>query len=91
MPTPRSKNGRSTPIAKTISHTTVTPAPQKRFLILVQHEVIMYGEDEKAATRSLLHSKFMRERTNVKCVYVQELPLHDKQEAIIDCRTAPGT
>ena len=88
MPTPRSKNGRSTPIAKTISH---TPAPQKRFLILVQHEVIMYGEDEKAATRSLLHSKFMRERTNVKCVYVQELPLHDKQETIIDCRTAPGT
>ena len=45
----------------------------------------------KAATRSLLHSKFMRERTNVKCVYVQELPLHDKQEPIIDCRTAPGT
>jgi len=65
--------------------------PMKRYLILVQHEVIMYGEDEKAATSSLLHSKFMRDRTNIKCVYVQELPLHDKQEPIIDVRTAPGS
>jgi len=53
--------------------------------------VIMYGEDEKAATSSLLHNKFMRDRTNLKCVYVQELPLHDKQEPIIDVRTAPGS
>ena len=65
--------------------------PIKRYLILVQHEVIMYGEDEKAATSSLLHNKFMRDRTNLKCVYVQELPLHDKQEPIIDERKAPGT
>jgi hypothetical protein len=63
----------------------------KRYLILVQHEVIMYGEDEKAAERSLLHNKFFSDRTNLKCVYIQELPLHDKQEPITDERKAPGS
>jgi hypothetical protein len=63
----------------------------KRYLILVQHEVIMYGEDKKAAECSLLHSQFFRDRTNLKCVYIQELPLHDKQEPTIDERKAPGT
>ncbi len=63
----------------------------KRYLILVQHEVIVYGEDEKAAERSLSRSEFFRNRVNVKCAYITELPLHDKQEPIIDERKAPGS
>ena len=49
---------------------------QKRYLLLVQHEVIMYGEDEKAAQSSLFHSQFARDRTNLKCVYIQEIPFY---------------
>jgi hypothetical protein len=63
----------------------------KRYLILVQHEVIVYAEDDKAAERSLLRNPFTKDRTNLKCVYIQELPLHDKQEPIIDERKAPGS
>ena len=62
----------------------------KRFLILVQHEVIMYGEDEKAATSSLLNSSFMKNRTNPKCVFIQELPMNEKRIVFEDYRRAPG-
>jgi hypothetical protein len=64
---------------------------QKRYLLLVQHEVIIYGEDEKAAQSSLFRSLFAKDRTNLKVVYIQEIPLHDKQEPIIDERRAPGS
>jgi hypothetical protein len=64
----------------------------KRYLILVQHEVIVYGEDEQAAQRSLLNNKFMKERTNPKCVFVQELPMPDQEKNVVfeDWRKAPG-
>lgn len=61
-------------------------------MILVQHEVIIYEENEKAATSSLLRSEFMKGRTNVKCVFVQELsmPIEEKIPIIEDYRKAPG-
>lgn len=81
---------RTTPQVKTKTNTECTPK-QKRWLIIVQHEVIIYGEDERAAERSLSHSEFFKDRVNLKCVYISELPLHDKQEPIIDIRKAPGS
>jgi hypothetical protein len=61
-------------------------------MILVQHEVIVYGENEKAATSSLLRSEFMKNRTNLKCVFIQELPMPNEEKSIVfeDWRKAPG-
>ena len=62
----------------------------KRYMMLVQHEVIIYGEDEQAAQRSLL--RVMGNRTNLKCVYITELPMPNdtKSKVFEDCRKAPG-
>ena len=64
----------------------------KRYMILVQHEVIVYGESEQAAERSLLSNKFMKERTNPKCVFIQEIPMPDQKKHVVfeDWRKAPG-
>jgi len=61
--------------------------------MLVQHEVIVYAEDEKAAKRSLLSNTFMRGRTNLQCVYLTEIPLpeHEGARSVIDERKAPGS
>ena len=64
----------------------------KRYQIIVQHEVIVYGENERAAKSSLLHNAFLKDRTNVRCVSVTEIPMpgSEKSEGFIDVRKAPG-
>ncbi|VVB55211.1 Uncharacterised protein [uncultured archaeon] len=61
-------------------------------MILIQHEVIVYGEDEKAAKSSLLRSAFAKDRTNLQCVYIQELPLPKDEKNVVfeNWRKAPG-
>jgi len=61
-------------------------------MILVQHEVIIYAEDEKAAERSLLRSEFMKNRVNLHCTYISEIPMpgDEKTGSVIDERKAPG-
>ena len=61
----------------------------KRYQIVVQHEVIVYAENERAAKSSLLHNAFLKDRTNVQCVSVTEIPEHEPSE-FIDVRKAPG-
>lgn len=75
---------------KTVENCTNEPT-QRRWLIIVQHEVVMYGEDKEAAQRSLSRSEFFKDRVNLQCVYIAEIPLHEKQEPIIDQRKAPGS
>lgn len=62
-------------------------------MLLVQHEVVIYAEDEKAAKRSLLSNHFLRNRTNLQCTYIAEIPLpeHEDTRSIIDERKAPGS
>lgn len=62
----------------------------KRYMVIVQHEVVVYGEDEKAAKSSL--SRIMSNRTNLQCVFIQELPMpnDEKISVIEDYRRAPG-
>lgn len=69
------------------------PVPLKRYMILVQHEVIVYAENEKAAASSLLSNEFIKNRTNPKCVFIQQIPLPNDEimEPIIDVRKAPGS
>jgi len=64
----------------------------KRYQITVQHEVIVYAENERAAKGSLLHNTFLKNRTNVECVSITELPMpgNEKSEGFIDVRKAPG-
>ena len=52
----------------------------------------MYGEDEKAAKSSLLRSAFAKDRTNLQCVYIQELPLPKDEKNVVfeNWRKAPG-
>ena len=65
----------------------------KRYRMIVSHEVIIYAEDEKAARRSLFHN--MKERTNVQCISIDEIPMPDKEKIgttehyYIDNRKAP--
>jgi len=65
----------------------------KRYVLLVQHEIIMYAEDEKAALSSLFSDIFMRGRTNLQCVQITEIPLPEREAArtITDKRKAPGS
>jgi hypothetical protein len=62
-------------------------------MLLIQHEVIIYAEDEKAAKRSLLSNTFMKGRTNLQCTYITEIPLPEHEDArnVIDERKAPGS
>lgn len=62
----------------------------KRYAIVVQHEVIMYAEDEDSAKNKVLNNPDMRLRHKLECVSVTEIPMHDEQTAIIDERRAPG-
>ena len=73
----------ATPLAKP------PPQEQKRFMMIVQHEVIMYGENERAARSSLLRSSFATERTKFQIVFAQEITMHEKTEYIKN-RKAPG-
>lgn len=63
---------------------------QKRYRIIVSHEVIMYGENEKAVRNSLFAHEFLKNRTNLQCIFIEEIPLHEKHEVIEDYRKAPG-
>lgn len=62
----------------------------KRYVIIVQHEVVVYAKDKKAAEGSLLNNPFLKDRTNVRCVSITEIPLYEKTESVIDERKAPG-
>jgi hypothetical protein len=83
------KNG--TPIKSPLAKVPI-PNKQKRFMMIVQHEVTVYGEDEKAATRSLLRTPFAKERTNLHIVFIQEIPMpiDEKITVFEDYRKAPG-
>ena len=69
------------------------PTPKNRYKMTVQHEVIIYADDEKEARRNLLNSPNMRGRVNLKCVEIAWIPMPDKevQTPVIDERRAPGS
>jgi hypothetical protein len=70
----------------------VKPQPvQKRFMLIIQHEVVVYAEDEKTARANLLRSPFAKERTKLQIVFAQEIPMHERIPIIEDYRKAPGT
>jgi len=65
----------------------------KRYKIVIQHEVIIYEEDDEKAKAALLRNPEMRLRTNLQCISVTEIPLpeHEPPRPIIDDRRAPGS
>jgi hypothetical protein len=83
-------NGKNdTPIKSPLAKVPI-PNKQKRFMMVIQHEIIVYGENEKAAESSLLRTPYAKKRTNLHVVFIQEIPLHEKTEIIEDYRKAPG-
>jgi hypothetical protein len=64
----------------------------KRYEIIIQHEIIIYAEDEEAARGSLSHNSFLRDRTNMKCVSITEILMPEAERAVFfeDNRKAPG-
>jgi len=64
----------------------------KRYEIIIQHEIIIYAEDEEAAKSSLSHNSFLRDRTNLKCVSITEIPMPETEKTTFfeDYRKAPG-
>lgn len=64
----------------------------KRYMMLIQHEVIVYAENERAAKSSLFSNEFLRNRTNLQCTYITEIPMpeNEKPKTITDERKAPG-
>lgn len=88
------KNNHLTPIKsallKEASEKSV-PRSQKRYLVVVSHEVIIYAENEKVAEGNLRRSESMKDRTNLKIVYMKEIPLPENEPIqLIDTRKAPG-
>jgi hypothetical protein len=65
----------------------------KRYQLVIQHEVIIYEEDEENARAALLRNPDMRLRTNLQCVSVTEIPMPENEppRSIIDERKAPGS
>ncbi len=67
------------------------PQPvQRRFMLIIQHEVIMYGEDEKKARANFLRTPFAKERTNLHITYAQEITNEERVTVFEDYRRAPG-
>ena len=66
---------------------------KRRYMIVVQHEVIIYAETVKQAEHNLLESPFIKARSNPKCVSVTQIPLpeDEPQNPLIDERRAPGS
>jgi hypothetical protein len=64
----------------------------KRYEIVIQHEVIIYAENEKAAECSLYNNQFLRNRTNLICISITELPMPEDEGIpyLEDHRKAPG-
>ena len=64
----------------------------KRYMILVQHEVVIYAENEKSAKANLMRN--MANRTNPQCVFIQEIPLPKDEKIDVheyyDNRKTPG-
>jgi hypothetical protein len=65
----------------------------KRYKIVIQHEVIIYEENDELARNRLLNNPDMKLRTNLQCISVTEIPLpeHEPARQILDKRTAPGS
>ena len=65
----------------------------KRYQVTVQHQVIIYAEDEGAAKAKVLSNPEMKLRHNLQCVSAEEIPMPEKEErtAIVDERKAPGS
>lgn len=62
----------------------------KRYAIVVQHEVIIYGYDIEAAKRTATSAYAAKS----KCISAKELPPVEVEaigQVVIDNRTAPGT
>lgn len=62
----------------------------KRFAVTVQHEVIMYAEDEDTAKKKVLANPDMKLRHKLECVSAVELPATEETTKVIDERKAPG-
>jgi hypothetical protein len=64
----------------------------KRYKVIIQHEVIIYGDDEEAAKGSLSRNPFLRDRTNLQCISITELPMPEDEGSSFfeDHRKAPG-
>lgn len=62
----------------------------KRYLIIVQHEIVMYAGNEKEAEKAVLRNPFFKDRTNLRVTYISEIPLTEKLQAFEDYRKAPG-
>lgn len=64
----------------------------KRYLVIVQHEVIIYAEDEKGVERNIQHNEFLKNRSNLRCTYITEIPMPEKEKIPVfeDYRKAPG-
>jgi hypothetical protein len=64
----------------------------KRYIVLIQHEVIIYGENEKAALSSLFSNPFLKQRSNLQCVSITETPMPEDEvpRVVTDKRKAPG-
>jgi hypothetical protein len=63
----------------------------KRYLVIVQHEVTVYGNSKKEAEQNVRNSEFLRNRVNLVCTYISEMALPDKEEreAIIETWEQP--
>lgn len=64
--------------------------PLKRYLIIVQHEVVVYDYEEAGAKATALRAYPSK---GTQCVYIRELPpveVEAQSMAIIDNRSAPG-
>ena len=65
----------------------------KRYQVTIQHEVIIYSEDEQRAVNALERNPEMKLRHNLQVIGIKEIPLpeHEPSQPIIDERTAPGS
>jgi len=64
----------------------------KRYLVIVQHEITVYANDEKGAERVIQRNEFLKGRTNLKVTYITEIPIPDNEKIVVfeDYRRAPG-
>ena len=54
----------------------------KRYLIIVQHEVTVYAENENQAEKTVRNSEFMKGRTNLRCVYITEIIMPEQEKTV---------
>lgn len=65
----------------------------KRYAVTIQHEVIIYGEDEQGVANTLAQNPDMKLRYKLQVISVKEIPLPENEpsQPIIDERRAPGS